>query len=100
MEENNIRKASLPEETLEQVNAGNVIGGYNMKVGNCGGGYIELYRQPNGQCYALARLCSGYQVTTFGRQNTGIDQNGESCTFTYVCWKGVWGWVVSDFLRR
>ena len=100
MEENNIRKAPLPEETLEQVSAGSVIGGYNMTVGNCGGGYIELYQQPNGQRNALARLCPGYQVTTFGRQHTGIDQNGESCTFTYVRWNGILGWVVSDFLCR
>ena len=101
MEENNIRKAPLPEETLEQVNAGVGSGaGYIMTVGNCGGGYLELYSQPNGQCNALARLYPGNQVTTFGMQNRGIDQNGESCTFTYVSWNEIWGWVVSAFLHR
>ena len=101
MEESNIKKAPISEEDLDQVSAGVGSGaGYIMTVGNCAGGYIELYCQPNGQCNALARLYPGYQVVTFGMQNRGIDENGASCTYTYVNWNEIWGWANSCFLHR
>ena len=101
MEENNIRKAPLPEETLDQVNAGYGSGsGFYMTVGNCNGGYLALRPQPVwDQYHELAQLYPGYQVFTYGATTRGTGLNGIPCTYTYVKWNGIWGWANSSFLR-
>ena len=100
MEENNIRKAPLPEETLEQVNAGYGSGsGFYMTVGNCNGGYLALRPQPVwDQYHELAQLYPGYQVFTYGATANGTGLHGVPCTYRYVCYDGVWGFANAAFL--
>ena len=100
MEENNIRKAPLPEETLDQVNAGYGPGsGFYMTVGNCNGGYLALRPQPVwDQYHELAQLYPGYQVFTYGSTANGTGLNGVPCTYRYVSYNGVWGFANASFL--
>jgi hypothetical protein len=100
MEENNIRKAPLPEETLEQVNAGYGSGsGFYMTVGNCNGSYLALRPQPVwDQYHELAQLYPGYQVFTYGQTTNGTGLHGVPCTYRYVCYNGVWGFANACFL--
>ena len=101
MKENNIRKAPLPEETLEQVSAGYGSGsGFYMTVGSCDGGYLALRPEPVwDQYYELGRLYPGYQVFTYGATANGTGLHGVPCSYTFVCWEGVWGWANSKYMH-
>ena len=99
MEENNIKKAPISEEDLDQVSAGAGGIGYNMRVGNCNGGYLALRPEPVwDQYHELAKLYPGYEVFTYGATAHGIGLNGVPCSYTYVNWSGIWGWANSAFL--
>ena len=100
MEENNIRKAPLPEETLEQVNAGYGSGsGFYMTVGNCKDGYLALRPEPVwDQFHEILRLRPGYRVFTYGQTTNGTGLNGTPCTYRYVRYDGIWGWANASFL--
>ena len=100
MEENNIRKAPLPEETLDQVNAGVGSGsGFYMTVGNCNGGYLALRPEPVwDQYHEILKLWPGYRVFTYGQTTNGTGLNGLPCTYRYVSYNGVWGFANASFL--
>ena len=71
-------KIIIDGQELEDVNGGQGQAGYYMTVGDCNGGYLALRPQPVWE-------------------GTGL--NGIPCTYTYVCWNGIWGWANSAFLR-
>ena len=93
-------KKVINSEELESVNGGYGSGsGFYMTVGNCNGSYLALRPQPVwDQYHELAQLYPGYQVFTYGQTTTGTGLNGVRCTYTYVCWNGIWGWVNSAFI--
>ena len=101
MEENNIRKAPLPEETLEQVSAGYVVGRYNMTVGNCNGGYLPLCTMPAwNSANEIERLWPNCMVSTNGATASGIGRDGKPCIYIWVCFNGTKGWAERDCLGR
>ena len=101
MEENNIRKAPLPEETLEQVSAGYVVGRYNMTVGNCNGGYLPLCTIPSWDpANEVERLWPNCKVFTYGAIATGAGRNGRPCTYMRVSFNGNWGWAERDCMHE
>ena len=87
-------------QELENVTGGTAGSGYNMTVGDCGGGYLALRPQPGwDQYHEIAQLYPGYQVFTYGATTPGTGLNGTPCSYTYVCFNGNWGWANSAFLR-
>ena len=90
----------LDDSDLENVAGGARGDGYYMSVGSCSQGYLPLFPQPVWDQYReLAQLWPGYQVFTYGRTTRGTWTNGTSCTYTYVCYNGKWGWADSSCLR-
>ena len=99
--ENNIdKKHPIPDEELDQVNAGYASGsGFYMTVGNCNGSYLALRPQPLwDQYHELAQLWPGYQVFTYGATTNGTGLNGTPCTYRYVNYNGIWGLANASFL--
>ena len=104
-------KIIIDGQELEDVSGGQAGGGYNMTVGDCGGGYLALRPEPVwDQYHELAHmypgytvftygLYPGYTVFTYGSTTRGTGLNGVPCTYTYVRWDGMWGWANSAFLR-
>ena len=93
-------KIIIDGQELEDVSGGQAGGGYNMTVGDCGGGYLALRPEPVwDQYHELARMYPGYTVFTYGSTTRGTGLNGVPCTYTYVRWDGRWGWANSAFLR-
>ena len=90
------KKVIVDGQELEEVNGGYGGAGYYMTVGDCNGGYLAL--RPH-QYHEIARLYPGYQVYTYGATTRGTGLNGVPCSYTYVAFNGVWGWVNSAFVR-
>ena len=93
-------KKVINNEALDNVNGGaGSQNGFFMHVGNCNGSYLALRPQPCWDQYnELARLWPGYEVFTYGAMTNGTGLNGISCTYTYVQFRGTWGWANSSFL--
>ena len=83
-------KIIIDGQELENVSGGQAGGGYNMTVGDCGGGYLALRPEPVwDQYHELARMYPGYTVFTYGSTTRGTGLNGVPCTYTYVRWDGI-----------
>ena len=95
------KKVIIDGQEIEDVVGGvGINGGYNMTVGDCGGGYLALRPQPVwDNAHELARLYPGYTVFTYGATTRGTGLYGSPCTYTYVNYNGIWGWVNSNFIR-
>ncbi|MCR4658538.1 MAG: hypothetical protein K5770_20255 [Lachnospiraceae bacterium] len=90
----------LTDEEVETVSGGAGGRGFYMTVGDCNGSYLALRPQPYwDQYHEIAQLYPGYEVSTYGETINGTGLNGESCTYTHVCYNGIWGWVNSAFLH-
>ena len=90
----------LDDEALDKASAGSGGGGYYMTVGDCGGGYLALRPQPVwDQYHEITRMYPGNTVFTFGQTTRGTGLNGVPCSYTYVSFKGNWGWANSAFIR-
>ena len=93
-------KQIMSVQELHNTNGGISEKGYYMSVGNCNGACLALRPSPQwDQYHELARLYSGYQVFTYGETVSGTGLQGIPCSYTYVCYNGVWGWAKSDFLN-
>ncbi len=93
-------KKVINNEALDNVNGGaGYQNGFIMHVGNCNGSYLALRPQPCWDQYnELAQMWPGYEVFTYGATTNGTGLNGVPCTYTYVQYKGTWGWANSSFL--
>ncbi len=90
----------LSDEELETVGGGYGGSGHYMTVGNCDGGYLALRPMPFWDPdKVIKRLFPDDQVFTYGSTIRGTGLNGVSCSYTYVSFKGTWGWANSDFLK-
>lgn len=94
------KKIYVDGQELDDVSGGAGNGnGYYMSVGNLQSGYLALRPQPFWDASAeIAQLYNGYQVFTYGATTPGTGLNGASCSYTYVCFNGQWGWANSAFL--
>lgn len=90
----------LNDDELKMASGGANGSGHYLTVGNCGGSYLALRPEPVwDQYHEIGHLFPGYEVFTYGRTTRGTGLNGISCKYTYVSFKGVWGWAESAFLH-
>ena len=101
MEEDNIKKAPVPEEELDGVNAGLGGMGYYMMVDNYNGGYLPLCTMPAwNSANEIERLWPNCMVSTNGATASGIGRDGKPCIYIWVCFNGTKGWAERDCLSR
>ena len=101
MEENNIKKAPISEEDLDQVSAGVGGSGYYMTVIDCKGGYLPLCTMPAwNSANEIERLWPNCMVSTNGATASGIGRDGKPCIYIWVCFNGTKGWAERDCLGR
>ena len=101
MEEDNIKKATVPEEELDGVNAGLGGMGYYMMVDNYNGGYLPLCTIPSWDpANEVERLWPNCKVFTYGAIATGAGRFSRRCTYIRVCFNGNWGWAERDCMHE
>lgn len=93
-------KIMVDGQELNDVSGGAASSGFYMTVGDCGGGYLALRPEPTwDQYHELAQLYPGYTVFTYGATTNGTGYKGIPCSYTYVCFNNMWGWVNSAYVK-